>query len=133
MYSESLESFAKGEIDWLGDDIKLVLLDDADYTAAVTTDQFLSDIPAAARVATSGNFTGKTATLGACDADDVVLTSVMGDPVENAAVYQDTGIESTSRLIMYLDTDTDGPISFTPTGDKLTVRWNVPYVFKFGA
>ena len=133
MYSESLESFAKGEIDWLGDDIKLVLLDDADYTAAVTTDQFLSDIPAAARVATSGNFTGKTATLGACDADDVVLTSVMGDPVENAAVYQDTGIESTSRLIMYLATDTDGPISFTPTGDKLTVRWNVPYVFKFGA
>ena len=129
LYGKAKEGFATGAIDWTGDDIKLALIDDADYTVAINTDQYLSDIPAGARVATSSNFTSKTATLGACDADDVVLTSVTGDPSECIAIYQDTGTASTSRLIAYLDTDTGGAISFTPAGDTLTIRWNAAAIF----
>lgn len=59
--------------------IKLVFVDHADDTPAPTTDDFLDDILAGARVSTSGAFTSKTVTAGTFDAGDVTVTAVSGD------------------------------------------------------
>jgi len=119
LYDKGREGFLDGSIDWDTDNIKLVLIDVADYTVNLATHDNLDDIPAAARVATSGNLASKTVAAGVADAADLTLSAVTGDPSEALAIYKDTGTESTSRLIAYIDTATNLPI--TPNGGDINV------------
>jgi hypothetical protein len=130
LYDNGRESFLKGEISWNGDNIKVVLVDAADYVVNLATHQFLSDIPAGARVATSGNLTSKTTAAGVADAADVTFTAVSGDISEALVIYQDTGVEGTSRLIAYIDSATGRPV--TPNGGDIQVQWQgtSPNIFK---
>ena len=122
LYGLGRQAFLDGDIDWAANDIRVILVDAADYTVAIDTHDFLDDVPVAARVATSGAFTSKTSTLGVADAADVTLTSVTGDQSEALVIYQHTGTESTSRLIAYIDTATGLPI--TPNGGNITIAWD---------
>lgn len=122
LYDLGREGFLAGDIDWDGNTIKAVLLDSADYTVNLATHDNLDDIPSAARVATSGALASKTVTAGVADAADLTLTAVTGDPSEAIALYKDTGTESTSRLIGYIDTATGLPV--TPNGGDITVAWD---------
>lgn len=122
LYDKGRQGFLEGNISWSGDDIKVVLVDAADYTSDIAADDFLDDIPAGARVATSANLSGKTVVDGVADANDVTLTSVSGDEFELLAIYQDTGVESTSRLIALIDTATNLPL--TPNGGDVTIQWD---------
>lgn len=119
LYDAGREGFLAGLIDWDADDIRLILIDTNDYTVNLSTHDFLDDIPAAARVATSSALTGKTTTAGVADANDVTLSSVSGDPSEALVLYKHTGVEGTSRLIAYIDTATGLPI--TPNGADISV------------
>jgi hypothetical protein len=114
--------FLKGEISWDSDNIKVALLDTDDYTVDLVNDQFLSDIPVAARTALSPNLTSKTTDAGVADAADVTFSLVTGDPSEAIAIYQDSGVEATSRLIAYIDVATGLPV--TPNGGDITVQWD---------
>jgi len=121
LYDNGRESFLRGEISWNADDIKAVLVDTALYTVDLDAHQFLSDIPGGARVATSANLAGKTTTDGVADANDVTFPAVSGASVEALVLYQDTGVEATSRLIAYIDTATGLPV--TPNGGDITIQW----------
>lgn len=92
------------------------------YVVKVSRDEFLSDVPSGARVATSGNLSGKTTTLGVADADDVTFSSVSGDVSEAVILYKDTGAEGTSALIALLDGLQGLPV--TPNGSNIIVQWN---------
>lgn len=122
LYDKAREAFLTAAINWTSDNIKVVLVDVADYTVNLTTHQYLSDIPSGARVATSPNLGTKSATLGVADAADTSFTSVTGDPCEAYVVYVDTGTEGTSRLIAYFDTATGLPI--TPNGGNITLTFD---------
>lgn len=122
LYDKGREGFLGGDIDYDANDIRCILIDNADYTVDLVNHDFLDDVPAAARVATSGSFASKTKTAGVADAADVVLTSVSGDPFESIIIYQHTGTEATSRLIAYIDTATGLPT--TPNGADITVAWD---------
>jgi hypothetical protein len=121
LYDYGREGFLSGDIDWLADDIKVALIDTAAYTVDLGNDQFLNIIPPAAIIATSGNLASKTAAAGVADAADITLTSVTGTTVEALVIYQDTGVDATSRLIAYLDTVTGLP--FTPSGSDVIIQW----------
>jgi len=106
----------------LDDSIVLVFVDHADNTPVPATDDFLDDILSAARVATSGAFTGKTFTAGVFDANDVTVTSVSGDAFESIVLYNNTpATEATKDLIGFIDTATGLPT--TPNGGDITVQW----------
>ncbi len=122
LYDKGRQAFLDGDIDWTANNIKCVLVDTNDYTVNLATHDNLDDIPSGARVATSANLTGKTSTDGVADADDVTFTSVTGDQSEALVIYQDTGTESTSKLIAYIDTATGLPV--TPGGGNITVTWS---------
>lgn len=122
LYGKGREAFLNGGIDWANDNIKVVLVDTADYTVNIDVDDFLADVPAGARVATSGNLGTKTSTLGVADAGDVVLSAVTGDPSEALVIYRDSGVEATSELIAYIDTATGLPV--TPNGGDITITWD---------
>lgn len=122
LYGKGREGFLGGDIDWDANDIRVILIDVVDYTVSIDVDDFLDDVPGAARVATSGAFTTKTKTLGVADADDVTLTAVTGDISEALVIYQHTGTEATARLIAYIDSATNLPV--TPNGGNIVIAWD---------
>ncbi|MEO1108250.1 MAG: hypothetical protein AAFX90_10040 [Pseudomonadota bacterium] len=116
-YKEALLGGA-ANISLTSGDVKAILVDLADYTYAATH-EFLSDVPAGARVATSGNLTGKTVTDGNFDSDAVTWTAANGDECEAIILFIDTGVEATSRLVYIVDTgQTNLPV--TPNGGDIT-------------
>lgn len=131
VYDLAKEKFLRGEISWNSDDIKAVLVDVADYTVNTATDEFLDDIPAGARVATSANMTGKTTTAGAAGVDDFAFGTVTGDEAEAVVFYKDTGTEGTSPLIVYRDTATSG-LPVTPNGGDVNISFATT-VFAFSS
>lgn len=122
IYTLAKKAFLDGQIDLLSNDIKALLIDSAGYSVNLTTDEFLSDIPAGARIATSANLTGKSTTAGVFDADDTVFSSVTGVQSEAIVIYQDTGVEATSRLILYASSYSGLPI--TPNGADINMVWD---------
>lgn len=120
IYPKALErASAASPMNWLAGTIKVVALDSGyTYNAA---HEYLDDIPAGARVATSSALTGKTAVDGVIDADDVAFGAISGDPVVSLVIYEDTGVESTSALLIFID----GFSTFTPNGSApLNVTWS---------
>lgn len=122
LYDKARQKFLDGSISWSSDNIKIVLVDAADYTVSLSTHEFLSDIPSGARVATSDNLSNKTSTSGIADADNVTFTAVTGDPSEAIVIYKDTTNAATSDLIAYIDTATGLPV--TPNGGDITITWD---------
>lgn len=121
-YTPFLKKLLDADVDFLADDIKVVLVDLADYTFSAAH-EFLSDVAAGARVATSGNLASKTTTGGVFDAADLTFTAVTGDPSEALIIYKDTGVAATSPLIRFMDTGVTG-LPITPSGADITIRWN---------
>lgn len=122
LYDKGRQKFAEAGIDWLTATIKCVLVDAADYAVNLATHEFLSDVPAGARVGTAQTLTGKTTTSGVCDADDATFPLVTGDQSEAIVIWKDTGVEATSPLIAYIDTATGLPV--TPSGGDIIVSWD---------
>jgi hypothetical protein len=122
LYDKGREGFLAGDIDWDANDIRLILIDEADDTIDLATDDNLDDRAAGSRVATSSAFGSKTVTNGVADAADVTLSAVTGDPSESIDIYKHTGTESTSRLIANIDTATGLPV--TPNGGDITITWD---------
>ena len=124
LYDESRRLFLEAGINWLTDDIKAILIDAGAYSPNFSNHKHLSDIGTAARVSgTSGVLlTGKETVGGAADANDVTFSSVSGPSIEAVVLYKDTGTESTSVLIAWLDTATGLPI--TPNGGDIIVTWD---------
>jgi hypothetical protein len=121
LYDKGRENFAKGNFDLLNNTIKLVFVDSADYSVSLSTHDALDDVTGAGRVATSGAFSGKDVTNGVFDATDVTVGTVSGDAFEAIVIYKDTGVESTSYLICYIDNYTGLPT--TPNGGSITVAF----------
>jgi hypothetical protein len=122
LYDLGREKFLKGEISWSDDNIKVLLVDTDDYTVNLATHEFLSDIAAGARVATSGNLGSKTTTAGVANAASATFSSVTGDQCEALVIYKDTGLVTTSPLIAYIDSATGLPI--TPNGGDILITWD---------
>lgn len=127
LYTLGREGFLDGSIDYDTDNIKIALIDEADDTIDLSLDNDWADRAAAARVATSGNLASKTVTGGTADAADVTFSTVTGDQSESIDMFQDTGVEATSRLICNIDTATGLPV--TPNGGDITVQWNASGIF----
>lgn len=129
LYDKAREAFLAGDLDWNTHEFRVILADAADYVVALATHQFLSDVPAAARVATSAALGTITVTNGVADAADITFSSVTGDVSEALIIYQHaltvggTALAETSaRLVAYIDTATGLPV--TPNGGNITVAWD---------
>ena len=123
LYDTGRDNFANGNIDWVNDDIRLVFIDDADYTVDSANDATLADIAVAARVATSAAALSSLSTAaGVVDAADHTLTAVSGDEFEAIVIVAyNTGTPDNSLLIAYIDNYSGLPA--TPNGGNITVAF----------
>ena len=128
VYPKGKKAILDGDVDFLTDTIKIVLVD-ATYTYSTAHD-FLDDIAAGDRVATSAALSSKTTTDGAFDAADVTFTSLTGNTVTSWVLFKDTGSAATSQLIAYFDTVSGGgALSFTPNGGNFTLSFQASGIF----
>lgn len=95
--------------------IMVSMTDDADYTFAVTDANYGTDIPAGAKVAAVAISAGKTIANGVFDANDVVFTSVTGDPTESLIIWNDT--HATDLIICKV------AATVTPNGNNINLTW----------
>ncbi|MFF5445474.1 hypothetical protein [Streptomyces sp. NPDC012888] len=123
LYPSFKELLLGGDIDLASDDIRAIIVDTADYTYS-SAHNFLDDVAAGSRVATSSALGSKTITNGVFDAADVTYNAVTGDSVEAIVLYKHTGNEATASLIAYID-----GVSVTPNGGSITVQWNASGIF----
>ena len=123
LYSSGREKWLRGEVSWNADTIRVVAVDSG-YVQSDAHD-FLNDVAAGARVATSSPLAAKTTAGGVADGDDVLYPSVAaGSTITGLVVYKDTGVETTSVLLAWIDTKADGtPISVPTDGNDIVVRW----------
>ena len=122
LYPKFKEQALQGGVNLSSGNIKAVLVDLADYTYDAA-DEFLSDVPAAARVATSGNLASKTFTNGVFDSADPSFAAVTGDVSEALILFIDTGTPGTSRLIAFYDTGVSG-LPVTPNSGNISITVN---------
>lgn len=127
LYDFGRNEFLRGRIDWLYDDIKVVLLLAA-YIPLIDTDQFLSDIPEAYWISISQSLYEKTAYAGIAGAAPTRCVDVVGDTVSSLVLFKDTGLVSTSPLIGYIDIAEHLPL--VPEGADLMINWNSNLIFK---
>lgn len=106
LYDFCRQRFLEAQINWMTDTIKVLLVNTAAYTPQTSVHQYLSDIPTSARIAGPVTLTAKATTGGAADAADVTFSAVSGASIEAIVIYVDTGTESTSPLIAFIDTAT---------------------------
>jgi hypothetical protein len=121
LYPKFKEAALKALVDLSAVTVKALLVDTGAYTYGAAH-EFLSDIPAGARIASSAALGSKTFTDGVFDAADTVFTAVSGATVEARVLYVDTGVAGTSRLIQYTDADTGLPL--TPNGADVNLAFD---------
>jgi len=128
VYPKGKKAILDGDVDFLTDTMKIVLID-VTYTYSTAHD-FLDDIAAGDRVATSSALASKTTTDGAFDAADVTFTALTGNTVTSWVLFKDTGTASTSQLIAYFDTVSGGgALSFTPNGGNFSLSFGAGGIF----
>lgn len=112
------------------DVIKVSLVDSADYTVAITTDDAFNDVTGAGVVA-SATLASVAISAGGIDANDTTFTAVSGDQSEVIVGWEDTaGASSTDPLIFFFDTFSSG-MPVTPNGGDIVVVWNASGIFTF--
>ena len=122
LYPSFKAALLAGAVDLSSVNVKVVLVDLADYTYSSAHD-FLDDVAAGGRVATSANLASKTLTGGVFDSADPTFTAATGDQAEALILYVDTGTAATSRLIAFYDTGVTG-LPVTPNSGDINVTVN---------
>lgn len=123
IYKKAKESFLKGEINLYSNTIKVLILNNS-YNPNAETHQFVSDINSSYIEARSSALNNKSVVLGVFDADDIDISDYSGNSFNALALYVDSGSDSTSRLVAYIDTSTGLPFSTANTSAVVTIVWN---------
>lgn len=132
MYLKGRVEIGNGNVDYLADTIKVLLLDST-YVPDLTGDNFYSDVSASEIVGTGYTAGGQALANKAVntdtpnnraefDADDITVWSTADfTGARYAVVYKDTGVAATSQLICLLDllVATDAPFTLVFDSDGL--------------
>lgn len=134
IYTPAKAKLSARTVNLTTDTIKAVLVDTGAYTFSAAH-EFLSDIPAGARIATSPALGGKSDYYGFFDANDVTFTAVAtgtgtGAASEAIVLFKDTGTAGTSSLVAFLDNGTGLPV--TSNGGDITVTWPTAGILGLG-
>ncbi len=124
VYPKTKEAILNGNINFSGNQFKLLLIDSSNYTPNQSTDQFVSDIPSNARVYTTSAIANLTNNSGTIDADDVSITLPSNYAFEAIVLFQQGTSDANSRLIMYIDTAEGLPFANTLEQTSMSIVWS---------
>lgn len=120
IFGRARAAWARGEIDWLGDDIRVDLVDTDGLIIDRDVTEFRDQIPVANRISSFGPLVGRTADLGVLDCDDHTFPAVTGATSEALIYWRNTGVDTTSRLLAFI---VDAPgLPILPNGSGVRVE-----------
>jgi hypothetical protein len=126
LYPSFKQQLGEEKHNMTADAFRAILVDSADYTYNAAHD-FLDDVPAGARVATSATLTSPTFALGVFDTDDFSWPTVVGDQSEAVVLYNHDGngaaADAARQLAAFYDTGMTG-MPVTPNGGNINVTVN---------
>lgn len=124
LYPYARELFATAQLDWRAGVVRGLLLP-VSYVPDFT-DQFLSDIFEAVRIAISEEIQERTATSGLCTGTAAKFPLLFDNRlVSQAVLFRDTGVETTSTLIAYIGSEGLINEPFQPIGFDYYIYPNV--------
>jgi len=123
LYSLAKESLLKGEINLVNDDLKVLFVKNS-YTLNADIHQFVADIGNENIAARSTVLDGKSVTLGTFDAENETVENYGTSGFSYIIIYVDTGDDSTSPLLAYIDTATGLPVQSTSSEVSITIQWS---------
>jgi hypothetical protein len=125
LYDKGREHFLKGDIVIATDNIKVALVRTGvgHYVVNLASDEFLGvAIAAGDIISRTANLGTKTTTAGVFGAANTVFSAVAAGAACGAIViYDDSGVDNTSKLIAYIDGYAGLPV--TPNGSDINVTW----------
>ena len=109
------------------DGVYVALIDTGVYTYSAAH-QFYSSLSGI--IGTPQRITSPTvSTAGVFDGNDVTFPTVTGATAEALVIYrQNSGANTTWRLVAYIDTSVTG-LPVTPNGGNIDVTWNASGIF----
>ncbi len=127
-YQKAGTKFQQGQINLLTDTILGILVAKSGYTPNTNTDEFLSDIPGGAIVASGVALSSRVANGFQFQAANTTWSAVTtGLQVDFIVLYKSTGVAGTSSLIGIDDTAMTFPV--LTNGGNLTAGWFNGVVF----
>lgn len=121
LYGKGKEKLLSGSIVFLTDTIKAALVSTA-YTPNLSTDEFYSTISANV-LGTPVALSSKSITLGVVDAADLLFSAVAsGSTAKGVVLYKDTGLASSSPLLVFIDVITGFPLA--TNGGDISITWD---------
>lgn len=123
IYKKAKEAFLNGDIDLNSNDFKVAFIKTSLYTPNINVDQFLSDIPTAAKIYKSSAVANVSTTLGILDADDLIV-NYGGDSFQAIILYQYGTSDFDSRLIAFIDSSEGLPFPGTADPTSIAIQWN---------
>ena len=120
LYDKAREAFLNGEISWMTDTIKVVLVTNG-YTPNFSTDVSMDSVGSANIIGTPQTLTNKTSGAGVADAGDVSFTGVTGTVAAIVIFKQNT--TGAGTLIAYLNQINGLPIQ-NANNNSLTIHWD---------
>ena len=123
LYNSAKEYFITGGMDVSNGNVK-VLLVKSTYSVDLVNHEFVSDIGSSNIAARSDQLDNTTVTDGVFDASNETVESIGLDGFDYVILYSDTGDDSTSKLIAYIDTGEGLPVSSNSTSIDITIKWS---------
>lgn len=123
LYGKAKESLLSGEVDLPSNAVKFLMVS-SDYVVAIDTHEFVSDIGSGNIVARSGELDNKSVTLGVFDADNETVEEYGNSGFEYLILYVDSGNDTTSRLLAYIDTADGLPVAATNGVASIALQWS---------
>lgn len=125
IYDLALQGFLEGSFDMATADVKVLLVQTSGgYTPNQATDQYVSIIGSGNIASRTPQLTSVVTTDGIFGAANTSFTSVSSGPACGALVmYIDSGSDSTSPLIAFMDSTDYSGLPITPNGGNITVAW----------
>ncbi|HEY8359110.1 MAG TPA: hypothetical protein VIL30_16765 [Ramlibacter sp.] len=120
-YAKGAEQVLQGNVDFVGDTIKVSLLKSA-YAPNFASDDFYSDL--SANVVATATLSSKSVAGGVFDAADVNFPAVTpGETCNAIVVWKDTGVAGTSALLLYIDSADLTNFPVTTSGADVDITW----------
>ena len=123
IYGKAKESLLNGQFNIVSDSLKVLLVTDS-YVPNQNADQFVSSISSSYIKQRTSSLTNVTNVLGVIDADNVSVADYGGLPFKALVIYKDSGTDSTSRLLAYIDTATGIPFLGINAVTDITINWS---------
>ncbi len=123
IYGKAKESLLNGQFNISSDSLKVLLVTDS-YVPSQNVDQFVSNISGSYIKERTSSLTNVTNILGVIDADDVSVVQYSGLAFKALVIYKDSGTDSTSRLLAYIDTATGIPFLGINATTDITINWS---------